>query len=76
MRAELGGICYALEQVPVEEELTILTDSPNAIHRLCRWRRNRILTPYVRRAKYRDIVMAILVRLQARILVGARNCGG
>ena len=27
MRAELGGIHFALEQAPVDEELTILTDS-------------------------------------------------
>ena len=66
MRAELGGIFDALEQVPVDEELTILTDSISAIHLLCRWRRKRILTPYVRRVKCRDIVMAILARLHPR----------
>ena len=66
MRAELGGIFHALEQVPVDEKLTILTDSLSAIHLLCRWRRKRILTPYVRRAKCRDIVTAILARLQVR----------
>ena len=73
IRAELGGIHYALERVPIDEELTILTDSLSAIHLLCRWRRKRILTPYVRRAKCRDVVTAILDRLQARTLAGTRT---
>jgi hypothetical protein len=73
MRAELGGIHFALERTPVDEELTILTDSLSAIHLLCRWRRKRILTPYVRRAKCRDIVSAILERLLARTQAGART---
>ena len=55
MRAELGGIHLALEKTPADEELTILTDSLSAIHLLCRWRRKRILTPYVHRAKCREI---------------------
>ena len=73
MRAELGGIHFALERTPVDEELTILTDSLSAIHLLCRWRRKRILTPYVRRAKCRDIVSAILERLLARTQAGTRT---
>ena len=44
MRAELGGIHYALQQTPIDEELTILTDSLSTIHLLCRWRRKRIFT--------------------------------
>ena len=47
MRAELGAILCALDLTPVDEELTILTDSLSAIHLLCRWRRKRILTPYI-----------------------------
>ena len=70
MRAEFGGIHYALERVPVDEELTILTDSLSAIHLLCRW---LIFTPYVRRAKCRDIVTANLARLQARTSAGTRT---
>ena len=73
MRAELGGIHLALEKTPADEELTILTDSLSAIHLLCRWRRKRILTPYVHRAKCRDIVFAILERLIARTQAGART---
>ena len=73
MRAELGGIHFALEHTPVDEELTILTDSRSAIHLLCRWRHKRILTPYVRRAKCRDIVSAILERLLARTRAGSRT---
>ena len=73
MRAELGGIYYALEQVPVDEELTILTDTLSAIYLLCRSRRKRILNPYVRRAKCRDYVAAILERLQARTRTSART---
>ena len=66
MRAELGGFHFALKRTPVDEELTILTDSLSAIHLLRRWRRKRILIPYVRRAKCRDIASAILERLLAR----------
>ena len=66
MRVDLGGIHFALEQAPVDEELTILTGSLSAIHLLCRWRRKRILTPYVRRAKCRDVVAATLDCLLAR----------
>ena len=73
MREELGGIHYALERVPIDEELTILTDSLSAIHLLCRWGRKRILTPYVRPAKCRDVLTAILARLQARTLAGTRT---
>ena len=57
----------------MDEALTILTDSLSAIHLLCCWRRKRILTPYVRRAKCRDIVLAILERLLARTRAGTRT---
>ena len=73
MRAELGGIHFALAHTPVDEELTILTDSLSAIHLLCRWRRKRILTPFVHRAECRDIVSAILERLLARTRAGTRT---
>ena len=59
----------------MDEELTILTDPLSAIHLLCRWRRKRILTPYVRRrrAKCRDVVATILERLLARTRAGTRT---
>ena len=57
----------------MDEELTILTDFLSAIHLLCRWRRKRILTPYVHRAKCRDIVSAILERLLVRTRAGTRT---
>ena len=45
MRAELGGIHYALEFFPVDEELTIFTDPLSAIRLLCqcrsRWQKQK-----------------------------------
>ena len=68
-----GGIHFALAHTPVDEDLTILTDSLSAIHLLCHWHRKRILTPYVHRAKCRDIVSAILEHLLARTRAGTRT---
>ena len=70
MRAELGAIHLAISMTPPTEALTILTDSLSAIHLLCRWRRKRLRTPYVRRAKCRHIVRRILDLLMERTRLG------
>ena len=63
MRAELAVIAKALEVVPVDEPLIILTDSLSAIDLLCRLRQKRVGTPYGSIARCADIMQSILERL-------------
>ena len=66
LRAELGAILYGLYAVPRFVPLLIATDSLSAIYLLCRWNRNTDFAPYVDAATCHDLVIRILLLLQAR----------
>ena len=66
LRAELGAILHGLYAVPRFVPLLIATDSLSAIYLLCRWNRNTDFAPYVDAATCHDLVIRILLLLQAR----------
>ena len=54
--------------------MLLVTDSLSAIHLLCRWNRNTDFAPYVKASTCYDLVLRILLILQARKLAGGATC--